>query len=174
MTLIARITPSVLGASPPTGEVTFTDGNVWLGAAAPAIRNGKPFAELQTTGLLVGGNPIVATYTGDDNYAGSTSGSTSVTGTSDTAPSAVTVHSAGSVAAGPTYTATTTTTGTGGIVYSPAATPAAPSGMTIDPSSGTVTFKVPSSGLSSFSYAVVASNAAGRAESAVVTVAVPS
>jgi hypothetical protein len=44
--------------------------------------------------------------------------------------------------------------------------------MTIDSSTGAVKYKVPASGVTSFSYAVVASNAAGSVESAVTTVTV--
>ena len=89
-----------------------------------------------------------------------------------TAPTTVTVTGPSTVAAGSTYTATTTSNGTGATGYSLAASPAPPKGMTINAKTGTVTYSVRATGVTQFSYVVVASNAAGRAESSVVTVTV--
>jgi ribosomal protein S11 len=87
------------------------------------------------------------------------------------APSApATVTGKSTVTAGSKYTATTTTDGTGAVLFSLASTPAPPAKMTIAASTGKVTFKVPKKGLKTFSYTVVASNAAGQAHSAVITV----
>jgi hypothetical protein len=44
--------------------------------------------------------------------------------------------------------------------------------MTINSSTGAVTFAVPATGLAKFSYVVVATNAAGRKQSSVVTLTV--
>jgi hypothetical protein len=58
------------------------------------------------------------------------------------------------------------------VLFSLATTPAPPKGMTINPSTGAVSYKIPKKGTSRFSFAVVASNAAGQAASAKVKVKV--
>jgi hypothetical protein len=60
----ATVTPSVA-----TGTVTFLNGDSTLGTGT--IASGK--ASYSTTTLPVGSNSITAVYSGDDNYAGSTS-----------------------------------------------------------------------------------------------------
>jgi hypothetical protein len=54
----------------PTGTVTFFDGGTILGTA-PLV--GPGVATLTTTSLALGADPIEARYSGDTNFAGSTS-----------------------------------------------------------------------------------------------------
>ncbi len=173
LALRATIKPELTGGADPTASVTFRSGSSGfvLGNAPVVTKNGTSTATLSTTALPEGATTVDAEYTGDYDYAASSSPSTNVTVNAPAAPTSVTVTGPSSVAAGSTYEATTATNGTGAISYSLAAHPGAPPGMTISPS-GTVTYKVPSSGVASFSYVVVAQNAAGRAQSAVVTVTV--
>ncbi len=172
VTLTATVTPSLATPGGPTGYVSFMAGNTWLGATPVTTSNGRTTATFTTTILPVGATSFTADYGGDYNYASSDAAGKSATIGAATAPSTVTVTGPSSVAAGSTYTATTTTNGTGAMFYSFAANPAVPTGMTISSSSGKVTYKVPSTGVTSFSYAVVAANVAGRAESSVVNVTV--
>ncbi len=174
VTLTATIALSQTGGVNPSGSVRFGVGGSQfaLGDVPVVTKNGKTTATLTTNALAEGANPVVATYSGDYNDGSSTSASKTVTEGTPAAPTAVTVSGPSSVPHGTTYTATTTTNGTGAIAYSLAASPAPPHGLTISSSTGKVTFKVPSTGVTQFSYAVVASNAAGRAQSSVVTVTV--
>jgi len=63
------------GSGSPTGEVTFTSGGNVLGTVAV---DGSGSAELSTGAVPVGSHNVVATYTGDDEYNGSSSAPTSL------------------------------------------------------------------------------------------------
>jgi hypothetical protein len=73
VTFIATVTGS---ATNPTGLVTFYDGGTVLGTAP---LNASGTAELTTMGLTLNGNPIRASYSGDVNFLGASSGVSSVT-----------------------------------------------------------------------------------------------
>jgi hypothetical protein len=64
---------TVAGASVPSGTVTFFDGATSL-ATVPLDGSGK--ATLTTSGLAIGSHAITATYSGDADFFGSQSGST--------------------------------------------------------------------------------------------------
>lgn len=172
VTLTATVKPSPSGPANPTGSVSFVAGSVLLGNAPVTTTDGKTTAKITTAALVTGSTSIVADYSGDYNYGASNSAAKTVTESTPASPTKVTVTGPSSVAAGSTYTATTTTNGTGAVHYSLAASPAAPKGMTINSTTGKVTYHVPASGITKFSYAVVATNAGARAESSLVTVKV--
>jgi hypothetical protein len=73
VTFVATVTGS--GANP-TGTVTFYDGGTVLGTAP---LDGSGTAELTTTELTPNGNSISASYSGDTNFLGASSGVSSVT-----------------------------------------------------------------------------------------------
>jgi hypothetical protein len=173
VTLTATVTPSQTGGANPTGSVRFGLGSSQfaLGEVPVVTANGKTTATLTTTALPEGANTVYAVYSGDYDYGTSPLASTTVTEGTPTAPTHVTVTGPSTVAPGAAYSATATTDGTGAVRYSLAATPAPPQGMTID-ADGAVAYNVPANGPVGFSYAVVAANAAGRAQSSLVTVAV--
>ncbi len=75
VTLTATVTPAS-GAGPFAGTVTFYDGAAALGSAAP---DGSGVATLSTSALGAGVHALTASYGGDANYAGATSGAVSVT-----------------------------------------------------------------------------------------------
>jgi Bacterial Ig-like domain (group 3) len=171
VTFTATVTAGATGPAKPTGVVTFYDAGVPFGTAAVSTAKGVTTAKLATGDLPAGSDSITATYSGDYNYeAASTSSSLSQTVTAPSAPTEVTVTGKAKVKAGATYKATSTTDGTGAVLFSLASTPAPPNAMTINASTGAVSYQVPTTGTSSFAYAVVASNAAGQAESRKVTV----
>lgn len=173
VTFTATVTASATGPAKPTGVVNFYDGGVPFGAAAVATESGVTTAKLTTGNLPAGNDSITATYSGDYDYtAASTASSLSHPVTAPSAPATVTVNGPSTVAPGATYKATSTTDGTGAVLFSLASTPAAAKAMTVDPSTGAVKYKVPAHGTARFSYAVVASNAAGQAVSSKVTVQV--
>jgi hypothetical protein len=173
VTLKATITPSQAGGTP-TGTVKFGVGSsqFTLGDVPVVTKNGVTTATLTTTALPEGANTVYAVYSGDYNYGSSNLASTTVTEGTPIAPTHVTVSGPSSVMHGTTYTATASTNGTGAKYWALAASPARPSGMTINSSTGAVTFAVPATGLAKFSYVVVATNAAGRKQSSVVTLTV--
>ncbi len=172
VTLSATVTPGAYGPAKPTGVVTFFYGSTVIGWAPVATKAGVTTAKFTTTSLPAGSDSVTASYSGDYDYGGATSSAHSVSVASPTAPSTVTVTGPSSVAAGASYKATASTDGTGAVLYVLASNPAPPAGMTIGGATGQVSLAVPDSGTSSFSFAVVASNAAGQAESSVVTVTV--
>jgi subtilase family serine protease len=105
------------GASAPGGTVTFSSGNSILGTAAftqnttyPANATDASLAMLTipASRLAIGSNAITVTYTGDTNYAASTSNPTTVTVTNSTQTSSVTTLalSAAAVAPGAPFTFT--------------------------------------------------------------------
>jgi pseudomonalisin len=63
-------TVATVGADPPTGSVTFSDGSTTLGSGN---LNGSQIATFTTSTLAVGSNSITASYSGDANNAASTS-----------------------------------------------------------------------------------------------------
>jgi hypothetical protein len=69
VTLTATVTPSTQGAAP-TGTVCFATGGTSLGSA---LLQGNGTATLTTSALPAGSDPVVATYSGDTTYSGSTS-----------------------------------------------------------------------------------------------------
>lgn len=79
ITLFTTVSTSGFGAAP-TGSVAFMSGSTPLGsavisgtaAASSATTSGT--ATLVTTALPEGANSVIATYPGDSNYSGSTSG----------------------------------------------------------------------------------------------------
>jgi fibronectin-binding autotransporter adhesin len=172
LTLTATVTPGGYGPADPTGLVTFFDGNTIVGQAPVSTSGSVTTAKFATTALPTGSDSLTADYTGDYNYEGSTSSKLSQSVSAPTAPTTVTVTGPSTVKAGKTYKAKAKTDGTGAVLFALSSSPAPPPGMTINASTGAVSFKVPASGLSSFSYAVVAANAAGQAQSSAVTVTV--
>jgi hypothetical protein len=173
VTFTATVTAGATGPAKPTGVVTFYDAGVSFGTASVSTTKGVRTAKITINGLPAGSDAITATYSGDYNYsAATTSSSLSESVTAPSAPHKVTTKGPSTVRAGGTYKATFTTHGTGPVLFSLASTPAPPKGMTINRSTGAVSYKVPKKGTSRFSYAVVASNAAGQAASAKVKVKV--
>jgi hypothetical protein len=85
VTLTAAVTPK--GPSPPTGTVTFHDGNNSLGTGPMS----GGMASLGTSALAVGTHSITASYSGDASYVGSTS--TPVSQVVDVSPSATSLAS---------------------------------------------------------------------------------
>jgi hypothetical protein len=89
------------------------------------------------------------------------------------APTHADIYGPTTVNAGETYTATAGDNGDPAAVFSLASTPTPPAGLTVDPTTGTVSYSPPpSTSTSSFSYAVVATNSQGSATSASMDVSV--
>ena len=109
----ATVTPNTAGATAPTGTVTFTVDSV---AQAPiTISTASPYTAVFKTGFPSAGTHVVsATYSGDSNYIGSTSTSTTVTvAASGTAATTTAVTaSPSSFPLGSSVTLTATVTGT--------------------------------------------------------------
>ena len=76
VTFTATVTPQS-GTGVPTGTVTFFDGATPLGSAG--LQNSGTTSTLQTSTLAVGAHSITATYSGDANFATSTSTAVVVT-----------------------------------------------------------------------------------------------
>jgi len=70
------VTVSSTGIGIPTGTVTFTTGSTTLGAVPLESASGGFQASLTTSALPVGTDIVVATYSGDSNYIGSTASGT--------------------------------------------------------------------------------------------------
>jgi hypothetical protein len=173
VTFTATVTADATGPAKPTGVITFYDAGVPFGTVPVSTAKGVTAARITFDGLPAGSDAITATYSGDYNYAAATtSSSLSKSVTAPSAPGEVTTKGPSKVRAGGTYKATSTTRGTGAVLFSLASTPAPPMGMTINPGTGAVSYKIPKKGTSRFSFAVVASNAAGQAASAKVQVKV--
>jgi large repetitive protein len=66
----ATVTPAIPGAGTPTGQVTFLDGSLAIGAALP---DASGVARLDISSLAVGTHVVSAVYDGDSIYTGSTS-----------------------------------------------------------------------------------------------------
>lgn len=108
--LTATVAPSTSAGYTSSGTVIFSDGGVAIGSAV-TVSNGH--AVLSESDLAVGDHAITAVYSGDTNFAGSTSSAASLTVSppdySITAtPVALTIHR------GQAGTATLTVTPTGG------------------------------------------------------------
>ena len=93
ITLTATITSGI--TTEPTGTVTFVDGTVAIGTSS---LNGRGVATFSTSNLSLGTHELTAVYSGDGNFAGSTSvvlsqlvqqGSTNTTLNSSANPSAL-------------------------------------------------------------------------------------
>jgi hypothetical protein len=69
LTFTATVTPAQSGGPTLTGSVQFQSNGSSIGTAS--VANGQ--AQLATTSLAVGSDQITAVYSGDSNYAGSTS-----------------------------------------------------------------------------------------------------
>ena len=74
VTLIASVTEQGGGEGAMSGIVTFSDGSTVLGTATVAGADGTAMAILPTAVLAIGDHSITATYGGDANNAGSTTG----------------------------------------------------------------------------------------------------
>jgi pro-kumamolisin-like protein/Big-like domain-containing protein len=85
VTFTATITPSQGGGPALTGTVQFTSNGTNVGSAANVSMNGaNGQASVSTTTLSQGSDQIVAAYSGDSNYNGSTS--SAITETVNAAP----------------------------------------------------------------------------------------
>jgi hypothetical protein len=174
VTLTAAVAAKVQGADV-TGTVIFTlgnPGNLTLGAAPVKVSKGKATAGITVSSLPVGTNSITASYGGDYNYPFSDSTAKTVTVMAAASPSEVKVNGPRQVKAGGVYSAKIKSNGTGAMFFAIAGQPAAPKKLAADSETGLVRFKIPAKGMKRFSYIAVASNAAGRAESSLVTVKV--
>ncbi|MGA9884723.1 MAG: Ig-like domain-containing protein [Candidatus Acidiferrales bacterium] len=74
VTFTASVTPAS-GTGTPTGTVTFRDDTAKLGSVT---LNGSGVATLTTTVLPIGTDAIIAAYSGDQNFAASTSAAVAV------------------------------------------------------------------------------------------------
>lgn len=72
VTFTAEVVPDSLSASIPTGVVSFSEGAVILGSSVLSELSGKFQAVYQTRSLAVGAHTIIASYSGDASYKGST------------------------------------------------------------------------------------------------------
>jgi uncharacterized repeat protein (TIGR01451 family) len=110
VTLTATVTASPPGSGTPTGNVTFFDGGVSLGAGT--LNNGV--ATFATTTLSVGSHVITATYGSDASFNGSTSiPATQVVGQANTATSLTSAPNASVFGQSVTFTATVTASAPG-------------------------------------------------------------
>jgi autotransporter-associated beta strand protein len=111
VTFTATITP-VVGTPPaagnPTGTITFMDGTTPLGTS-PIV--GVTASFTTTTPLAVGTHPITAVYSGNTNFAPTTSNSLSQNVLFTTATSLITSISPSTFGQSVTFTATVTSTG---------------------------------------------------------------
>ena len=72
VTFTANVSVNSPGAGTPTGTVTFNDNGVPIGGGTVALSGTT--ATFPTSALSVGSHPITATYNGDTDFSGSTSG----------------------------------------------------------------------------------------------------
>jgi hypothetical protein len=82
VTYTATVTPAYAGSIAPTGTIQFDDNGTALGSCTNQPVNpgqGAANASCTVTYPTLGTHAIIAQYTGDGNFSGSTSGSTSVT-----------------------------------------------------------------------------------------------
>ena len=107
VTFTATVTGS---GGTPTGTVTFKDGTTTLGAAT---LNGSGQAAFSTTALTAGSHSITASYSGDGNYAASTSSVLTQTVNQSSSSTGLT-SSANPSTYGSAVTFTATVSGTGG------------------------------------------------------------
>ena len=76
ITISATVAPTS-GSGTPTGTVTFFNGTTQIGQ--PTLSGGTASIQYNASSLAVGTYPITATYSGDSNYAASTSAPTTLT-----------------------------------------------------------------------------------------------
>ncbi len=167
-------------ASVPSGDLligaTITAGQP--GSVVAGSSQGVPFAmDVQNGSASANLEDILATAAGPQTAAetlGAASTSYTIVAAFSTAavpsaPTSVTVTGPSSVAVGSAYSASASAAGANpGATYSLAG---APSWLSIDPNAGTVAGNVPT-GITSFSYAVTATNSQGSATSSIQTVTV--
>lgn len=78
LSVTATITPSTAGTTQPTGNVTFTVDGVSAGVAS-VVAGSPSTASVSITTLTSGTHALVAVYSGDTNYAASTSAAVTIT-----------------------------------------------------------------------------------------------
>jgi len=163
------LTATVAGTGgSPTGTVTFNDGTTALGA--PVAINGSGIATLATSSLTAGNHSLTAFYSGDSNFAESTSSVLTqiVDPPNFILPSAISL-SAGTVAPGKQLTATVTVAAggsfTGTVTVACAITPASANAPTcaLNPTSVMPTAGTP--GTSTLTISTVAASSAQAATS---------
>jgi len=71
VTFTATIVPIPLGSAGPTGTVSFYDGTTFLGSGTVRFASGNYVATQTTSSLSQGSHSIVATYSSDTAYLGS-------------------------------------------------------------------------------------------------------
>lgn len=102
------------------GAVQFADGGSDLGAPVPVSSDGT--ASLSTAALAAGTHPITATYSGTDDYAGSTGNRSQVVNKVSTTTALTSTANPAQVGAPVTFTATVTAGGvpvaSGSVVFS--------------------------------------------------------
>ena len=113
--LVRSPTTSGVPAVPLTGTVSFTDNGTLIGTASPVFGPGgsRYVATLNVTTLLPGSHTITATYSGDANYAGSTSLGAPLTITNGPVTLLTTSTLTGSASGGYLLTISVSNTGTG-------------------------------------------------------------
>ncbi|HEY6471930.1 MAG TPA: Ig-like domain-containing protein [Acidimicrobiales bacterium] len=79
VTLHASVAAAQAGPAPVSGSVSFYDGTTLLGSTPVTVSGGTGNASLTVSNLAPGTHHITATYSGDANYAGSTSSTLSLT-----------------------------------------------------------------------------------------------
>jgi hypothetical protein len=85
VTITASVAPTS-GSGTPTGSVTFSDGSTQLGMVT--VASGQ--AAFTTSALSVGSHSITAAYSGDANFAASTSAAVAITVVAPTKPATTT------------------------------------------------------------------------------------
>jgi len=175
-TVTSSLNPSTFGQpvifTPPvspstaTGTVTFRDGANTLGTVA--VSSGM--AALSTSSLSVGSHSITASYGGDSNYNGSTSGTLTQTVNSTTSGDFAIVASPAraNVKVGSTAQFTVTVTGSGGFNGTVSfSTASSPPGLTasFSPStimgSGSTIMSVPTAGVAKENYTLTITGTSG-------------
>ncbi len=73
VTLTASVAPAQAGPAPVSGIVSFFDGSTLLGTAAVVVSGSSNQAQLTVSNLAPGPHSVTASYSGDANFAGSTS-----------------------------------------------------------------------------------------------------
>ncbi|MBV9662095.1 MAG: Ig-like domain repeat protein, partial [Acidimicrobiales bacterium] len=117
VTFTATITPGSGGSGNPTGTVTFFDNTTTaIGSGSVSTTAGVTTATLTISTLPAGIHSITATYNGDRNFAGSTSGNSAALSVSAAATTLALASSAnpGTVGQAVVYTATVTVSTPGG------------------------------------------------------------
>ena len=103
-----------------TGSVQFADNGTDLGAAVPVAADGT--ATYTTSALTAGTHPITATYSGSDDFAGSTGNRSQVVSKVSTTTALVSSGTPSQVGASVTFTATVTAgatpVGAGSVIFS--------------------------------------------------------